>query len=401
MLNIDRLKIYLQELKMQNIWQVERDYIQHIILSAIYSNKYAVIDNNLVFKSGTDLQKQNIVDRFSIDLDFTSDLDFETLSKIFNYVNSYLDDLGISNTYSIEEKENSSTAKFNINGPVYESKKSDKAKVLIKLEISLKEQIIFEPRNQGIFPVYSDIKPYIIISMDINEIISEKIRAIMTRNKPRDVYDLWILIKKRYEVYEFLVRKKLQPYKIKFSLDEFITKINLKKKEWNNELKNLLNVSLNKDLPSFDIVKKDIIDYFMNNVSITAEFNLKNNIKKRINEKGFKFKISDSKLTCLVKENVKINESLIYPNFDSEVDVFAYKKYKALHLIVNVPRVSNLKGSIPLLESIQYPHTTQQIGFYKIIKKNEGLNLQLFAENSLAKEIDENVILNIMLKNKE
>ena len=71
MLDMDALKIYLQELNMQNIWQVERDYMQHVILSAIYSSKEAVIGANLVFKGGTDLQKQNIIDRFSIDLDFT------------------------------------------------------------------------------------------------------------------------------------------------------------------------------------------------------------------------------------------------------------------------------------------------------------------------------------------
>ena len=55
MLDMDALKIYLQELNMQNIWQVERDYMQHVILSAIYSSKEAVIGANLVFKGGTDL----------------------------------------------------------------------------------------------------------------------------------------------------------------------------------------------------------------------------------------------------------------------------------------------------------------------------------------------------------
>ncbi|MCL5433588.1 MAG: nucleotidyl transferase AbiEii/AbiGii toxin family protein [Candidatus Marsarchaeota archaeon] len=392
MLNINELKNYLNESRMQNIWQVERDYLQHIMLSAIYSNKDAVKGNNLIFKGGTALQKQGIIDRFSIDLDFVSELDFETLKSIFEYVRIYLTNMGIISNYQIEKNDKSIVAKFIINGPQYEYIKIDNAKAVIRLEISLREQIVFTPqRNIRIIPIYKDIKPYIIICIDINEIISEKIRAIMTRNKPRDVYDLWILIKKNYNVYEFLVREKLNLYKITFTLKEFIKQIELEKTEWNTELQNLL-FGINKEIivPDFDEVENDLINYFKNNNTITLEFD-QDNVEPIIDDK--KYKIKSSKITALVEENIKIKDSAIYPKSNSKIIVFAYKEYKSIDLLITQGQNNNVNIK---LQNIKYPITTQQAGYNLRINKNEKLEVQLLMENN--RKINEKIILNVILK---
>ena len=59
--------------------------------------------------------------------------------------------------------------------------------------MSRRETVIRNPLAKEINPIYKDILPYIINVMDINEIIAEKIRAILTRDKVRDVYDLYKL----------------------------------------------------------------------------------------------------------------------------------------------------------------------------------------------------------------
>ena len=46
------------------------------------------------------------------------------------------------------------------------------------------------------------------------EILAEKVRAIMTRRKGRDLYDLWYLLSKGTLVESDLVRKKLDYYKL-------------------------------------------------------------------------------------------------------------------------------------------------------------------------------------------
>ena len=87
MLNREELSGYIERTGMQTLWQVERDYLQHIILRAIYSR----VSNGLVFKGGTALQKLGIVDRFSIDLDFTSSLSSSLLSIRTNpYLSKHL-----------------------------------------------------------------------------------------------------------------------------------------------------------------------------------------------------------------------------------------------------------------------------------------------------------------------
>jgi predicted nucleotidyltransferase component of viral defense system len=44
--------------------------------------------------------------------------------------------------------------------------------------------------------------------------VAEKIRAILTRNKGRDIYDLWFLVSQGISLNENLILEKLKYYKI-------------------------------------------------------------------------------------------------------------------------------------------------------------------------------------------
>ncbi|MHB1440705.1 MAG: nucleotidyl transferase AbiEii/AbiGii toxin family protein [Cuniculiplasma sp.] len=67
---------------------------------------------------------------------------------------------------------------------------------MVKVEISTREETILEPDLLILDPVYPDILPFTCTVMNKLEIQSEKIRAILTRNKARDLYDLWFLFKR-------------------------------------------------------------------------------------------------------------------------------------------------------------------------------------------------------------
>ena len=58
-----------------NLYQKEKDYLQHIVLSRIFSR----IGSEIIFKGGTSLQKCFGLDRFSEDLDFTASENFSRL----------------------------------------------------------------------------------------------------------------------------------------------------------------------------------------------------------------------------------------------------------------------------------------------------------------------------------
>lgn len=84
--------------------------------------------------------------------------------------------------------------------------------------------------------------------LSIEEIAAEKIRGIMTREKPRDVYDLWFLIKRGTKIDIFLVDRKLKLYGLKFHSKTFREKLYEKRKMWLRDLKGLIIGTL----PAFD-----------------------------------------------------------------------------------------------------------------------------------------------------
>jgi predicted nucleotidyltransferase component of viral defense system len=58
------------------------------------------------------------------------------------------------------------------------------------MSFDFRENVIFnEPLKKIIRPVYHDLPNYFILALDTEEILAEKIRAIVTRYKARDVYD--------------------------------------------------------------------------------------------------------------------------------------------------------------------------------------------------------------------
>src|SRR3989337_4605846 len=79
-----------------NLGQIERDYLQHIVLLFLYRHA----GNWLVFKGGTALQKAYGLNRFSEDLDFTS---INELSEISYRIGDDLRNFGFENEVEIRK----------------------------------------------------------------------------------------------------------------------------------------------------------------------------------------------------------------------------------------------------------------------------------------------------------
>ena len=374
MLSADELEGYIEKTGMQNLWQVERDYLQHIILRAIYSK----VSDGLVFKGGTALQKFGIVNRFSIDLDFTSSLGNDELLAIAAYVSGFLGDLGIRNVYSHKglgaERGKSAEVTFEIEGPHFAASRSEKAKAKIKLQISRREAVLLGQKAESVNPIYRDIPPYVVAAMHMEEIAAEKVRAIMTRDKPRDVYDLSVLVKKGYSLLEFLVRKKLENYEA-FSIEGFEKAMDKKSRLWDSELKNLLyyNQGIKTDLPKFEDAKSSILGFFKDNISLTAEFDLAGQWLH--NDRG---KTVMAESLAALNDNVKIEGVHVYPPFDARIIAFFYAKYEGMHMEV-------YESGNPLMElpgAIAFPQSTESLGLRNVhVKKGADVYFQLFMEN--------------------
>ncbi len=80
------------------------------------------------------------------------------------------------------------------------------------------------------------------MALNTEEILAEKIRAVVTRFKARDVYDLNELLLNKVPVDFDLVDKKLSTYGMEFNRETFIRKLEEKRKIYIQELQRLTNV---------------------------------------------------------------------------------------------------------------------------------------------------------------
>ncbi len=239
-MNREELKRYLG-ITGYSLGQVEKDYFQHIILSAI-SRKMGA---SLVFKGGTALQKCGVIPRFSEDLDFTATRRIsvesirETVERVLRTYNYPCE------TDKMAEDERSAGFRIKIRGPLY---RNGRGISTIKIDISKRENLILPPQSRVLSPVYSDILPYPIKIMSFEEIAAEKIRAIYTRNRARDLYDLYKLIENGVQIEIDVIDRKLEYYNMKFEPEIFIERCAESALKWEKELMGLMETVPPKDM---------------------------------------------------------------------------------------------------------------------------------------------------------
>jgi predicted nucleotidyltransferase component of viral defense system len=90
MITIEELKKY-SLMRGLNLGQAEVDYFQQIVLFIIYSK----ISKRIIFKGGTALQKCYLLERFSEDLDFSSDEEIEIENLVKEGLKDFLIDFEI------------------------------------------------------------------------------------------------------------------------------------------------------------------------------------------------------------------------------------------------------------------------------------------------------------------
>lgn len=225
----------------------ELDYMQDIALLNIYKE----FGNKLVFKGGTCLYKIYQLNRFSEDLDFTAGKGFRP-KEFFERLPYFYKLLNINCNVKIKKFESALNVYVEINGSFYDGKKE--SQTLLILNISLRERVIDPAKRVVFIPQYKELRSFDVFAMSEKEIFAEKVRSIYERNKSRDVFDLYYLLKKQTEIDFELINKKLSRLKIKFEGKTFFEKIEEKKQSWNNELGALIFG----ELPNFSEVKNEI-----------------------------------------------------------------------------------------------------------------------------------------------
>lgn len=180
---------------------VFREYIQLIFLE----NLYAVTGSEkIIFKGGTAVHLKYQATRFSEDLDFTvlhKLVEFEEIiSKVFR---------NISQSYEISFKERKT-----ITGKRYLLTANPvviKNPTFINLDFSFRENVTIIEKSP-LVTIYPHTVSSPVYYMGKNEIVAEKIRAILTRHKGRDIYDLSFLLQNQGIINENILKSKFAYY---------------------------------------------------------------------------------------------------------------------------------------------------------------------------------------------
>lgn len=165
---------------------VRREYTQHLFLSYFYQQPQSV---NIFFKGGTALRLMYNSPRFS------EDLDFSTPSSSITAIED-----AVQNTLTEVEREGIGTE-------IVESTPTTGGYLAI-IEVHLAQEktaahieISFRDTDaQGeVITIVSDfVPPYTIMGLAEDQLVKQKMRALLLRRKPRDFYDLYFILRKEH-----------------------------------------------------------------------------------------------------------------------------------------------------------------------------------------------------------
>ena len=220
---------------------IEKDYFQDVLLYNLFRKT-----NKLVFKGGTALYKIYKMPRFSEDLDFTMLENFgtEQLKQIVEGITKSMK----WEIKSVRETKDSLLIKIGFNGIITEYN-------TLRIDVSIKNKVLegFEVKNY--VPEFIDINPFSLRVLKLEEMVAEKIHSILTREKARDMYDLFFLLRiSRFN--KELVDKKLAIFKMNYNFNRFKKTVNNLEILWEKELKPFVLT----ELVAFKTVKDFVLD---------------------------------------------------------------------------------------------------------------------------------------------
>ncbi len=241
MIDMQELRRVARTKGLTNIGYAEKDYFQEILLLGISREV-----PGLVFKGGTALYKLHGLDRFSEDLDFSGKITEKEIGKIAGYLN----DFGYPTKVMTDKPKTGILLTFVTEGFLYQGTPESLARV--QMDVS-EGKILLETDWKQLFPLYPDIPSFRLKSMSLEEMMSEKVRAMVVRKKARDAYDVWYLLNKGIALDKKLIRKKLDLYELK--LDKPLVNQALEEIEtaWDRELRALMTAP-----PDFESVAEEI-----------------------------------------------------------------------------------------------------------------------------------------------
>ena len=183
----------------------ERDYLQHLLLWLLYSDS-----QELVFKGGTALRLVYGGTRYSEDLDFNGPRDIVALRVLWEHLVTGLEDFGIvAHMRNVWASNVGFRFDVSFQGSLYDGR--DRSKGKVRIDINRRPEQV-ESHRELVTSEYDDVRPFVVNVLTPKHLLAEKVRALLIRGKPRDLYDLWLLLRQGVHPDLALIERKLALY---------------------------------------------------------------------------------------------------------------------------------------------------------------------------------------------
>lgn len=218
-------------------YTVIREYVQLLFLRYFYERPRRI---KAFFKGGTALRFLFNSFRFSEDLDFTCLGDMKKMRSSLG--EDILPKLEAESGFKILVKDEKAFEEVGVGYRlVLQPNELIRQPLGIRLDFSFREKPI-EPEVSAIAVYDYPISPFPLVThLSEKEILAEKVRAILVRKTPRDLFDLWFLLKQGvYLDWGFVVKKM-----------EYYPKVKFDKEMLKREIQKFKPEDLKKDLNQF------------------------------------------------------------------------------------------------------------------------------------------------------
>jgi len=181
MLTTNELKGYAPMRRLRLVDQIWKDYLQDLALHLLYRKA-----PGLVFRGGTCIWKLYRGDRFSEDLDLCAR---SVPVDIGDHLARELGFLGFDCSVKRKRTENMEFLKLTVVSPAHPRP------VVLGVEVLESGECASRSRPATLHSPYPDVPPVELQVQGAEDIAADKVAAIYGRDKPRDVHDLYTLLR--------------------------------------------------------------------------------------------------------------------------------------------------------------------------------------------------------------
>jgi len=229
---------------------IEKDHAITVALMVLSRDPFA---ENLVFKGGTAIKKMFYPEaRFSEDLDFNCprDMSKQLAPRIRRPLLAYGEGVEFTNV-TVKDIRGEHARRLRL-----QYRDMNGYATSINLDLTFIERTAMNTKRMEVRNLYG-MKNIMITTMNIKEIMAEKMRALIHTARPRHLYDIWFLLGKHVKPTRKLLDGKLSIYNEHFDLNLLRSAISQVKRNWEMDLKPLLP-----EAPSFSTAKSRVLKAF-------------------------------------------------------------------------------------------------------------------------------------------